>query len=75
MMKERVLTMAMNRIEARNAVTKATELLVLEYLLKGGEITVAKVGRKVKTFPATRGSVFNKGAKSVNLKNIGIYLR
>jgi hypothetical protein len=65
----------MNRIATRNTVTKATELLVLEYLLKGGEITVAKVGRKVKTFPMVRGSVAHKGAKAINLKNVGIYLR
>lgn len=65
----------MNRIATRKAVTEATELLVLEYLLNGGEIKVAPVGRKVKTFPMVRGSVANKGAKSINLKNIGIYLR
>jgi len=65
----------MNRIATRNTVTKATELLVLEYLLKGGEITVAKVGRKVKTFPMVRGSVAHKRAKAIHLKNVGIYLR
>ena len=65
----------MNRIATRNAVTKATELLVLEYLLKGGEIKVVPVGRKVKTFPMVRGSVAHKGAKAINLKNIGLYLR
>lgn len=65
----------MNRIATRKAITEATELLVLEYLLNGGEIKVAKAGRKVKTFPMVRGSVANKGAKSVNLKNVGIYLR
>ena len=65
----------MNRIATRKAVTEATELLVLEYLLKGGEIKVAKTGRKVKTFPMVRGSVANKGAKAINLKNVGLYVR
>lgn len=65
----------MNRIATRKAVTEATELLVLEYLLNGGEIKVAKAGPKTNTFPMIRGSVTHKGAKAMTLRAKGLYLR
>lgn len=49
--------------------------LIENFLLAGGKVQKAKVGRKiVKTFPKV-GGVGYKGAKAVNLKDKGLYVR
>lgn len=49
--------------------------LILQYLQNGGTVTVIRPSRKrVRTFRGPAG-VAGKGAKSVHLKNSGIYYR
>lgn len=52
-----------------------TDRLVQDYLSNGGVIVQVPAGRKtVKTFSVS-GSVANKGAKAINLRNSGYYKR
>ena len=67
--------MFQNLQEKREFQASQTEALIGNFLASGGKVTVAKQGRKtVKTF-SSKGAVFNKGAKSVSLKNSGLYVR
>lgn len=67
--------MFQNLQEKREFQASQTEALIGEFLSKGNQVKFVKQGRKtVKTF-SSKGAVFNKGAKSVSLKNSGLYVR
>lgn len=64
-----------NIMEKRASQEAEMQVLVEKFLSSGKQVTFVKAGRKaIKTFSVS-GSVANKGAKSVSLKNSGIYKR
>jgi len=64
-----------NLIQKREAQSAETAELVKAFTAKGGQVTLVKPGRKtIKTFNVS-GSVANKGAKAITLRNSGIFKR
>ena len=62
-------------LEKRAAQSAETNALVQEFLAKGGQVTFVKPGRRtIKTFNFA-GSVANKGAKAITLRNSGYFKR
>ena len=64
-----------NILQKRQAQASQLQELVEAFIAKGGEVTIAKPGRKAANTFLGKGGVFGKGAKATNLKNMGIYLR
>ena len=59
----------------KTQITAQTDAIVRDYMAKCGKIIVVPASRKtVKTFRMS-GSVANKGAKAITLRNSGLYLR
>ena len=64
-----------NLLQKREAQAAEAAALVKEFVAKGGQVTFVKTGRKtIKTFNMA-GSVANKGAKAITLRNSGVYKR
>jgi hypothetical protein len=64
-----------NLLQKRAAQAAVADALVQDFLAKGGEVTFVKAGRQTtKTFNVS-GSVANKGAKAITLRNSGLFKR
>ena len=64
-----------NVLQKRQAQASQLQELVEAFIAKGGEVTLAKPGRKSANTFASKGVVSNKGAKAMTLRNSGLYLR
>lgn len=64
-----------NLLQKREAQAAEAAALVKAFVAKGGQVTFVKAGRKtIKTFNVS-GSVANKGAKAITLRNSGLFKR
>jgi phosphoribosyl-dephospho-CoA transferase len=64
-----------NLLQKREAQAAEAAALVKAFVAKGGQVTFVKPGRKtIKTFNVS-GSVANKGAKAITLRNSGLFKR